>query len=100
VTPEPPTTVFVTVANLDDQLGAARWVALHAELAQMIERAGGHFLGEWFSAPTAPWVTACWCIDIAPGVAERLKGELAAIGVSYGRGLIGWSEVASAAILG
>lgn len=100
MTPEPPLTVFVTVANVDEQLGAARWVALHTELAEMIERAGGCFLGEWFSSPTAPWVTACWCVTVAPGIAERLKGELAAIAVSYGRGMVGWTATASTAILG
>lgn len=100
MTPEPPITVFVTVANVDGLLPAYRWSQLQQELVEMLDRGGAKFAGEWFSAPLAELETTSWCATVAPGVAERLKGELAAIAVSYGRGMIGWSEVAGTAILG
>lgn len=99
-TPGPPMTVFVSIGNRGDVLVARQWAEFHAEVADMMEAAGAAFQGEWFCSPVAPWQTACWCVDIQPGVAERLKGKLAAVGAKYGRGMIGWSEVATAVILG
>lgn len=99
-TPGPPVTVFVTIGNVEDQLTSRRWAAFHADIAEMLDRAGAIPQGSWFSGPTALWQTACWCVDIQPGIAERLKGELGAIGASYGRGMVAWSDVARAMYLG
>lgn len=99
-TPGPPVTVFVVIANVQDQLSVGRWASFHAEVAEMIHLAGAVFQGEWFCSPVALWQNACWCIDVQPGVVERLKGELAVIGAKYGRGAVGWSEVAASYVLG
>lgn len=99
-TPGPPMTVFVTIANLNDELSAYRWSAFHAEVCEMLNRAGAVFQGEWFCSPIALWQNACWRVDIQPGIAERLKGELAAIGVNYGRGAVTWNEVDRPTVLG
>lgn len=93
-------TVFVVIANVNDQLTPGSWAAFHGQVTEMLQLAGATFQGEWFSGPTSLWQNACWCFDIQPGIAERLKGELAVIGVQYGRGAIAWSEVAHASVLG
>lgn len=99
-TPGPPITVFVSIANVDDQLTPGRWARFHGQVSEMLQLGGAKFQGEWYSGPTALWQNACWCVDIQPGVAERLKGELGAIGMQYGRGAVAWSEVAESKILG
>jgi hypothetical protein len=95
-----PVTAFVSIGNREDVLVQRQWAAFHAEVTEMLELAGGSFQGEWFCGPTAQWQTAAWCVDVQPGIVDRLKGELAAIGAKYGRGMVAWSEVASAVILG
>lgn len=100
MTPEPVLTVFVSIGNVGSVLDYRQWSAFHGEMAEMMERAGATFQDWWFSPPTSDWQTACWCVDIKPGIAERLKGELAAIGAQYGRGMVAWNEVSSAIILG
>lgn len=100
MTPDRPVTVFVTIANIDDRLTPHVWARFHSEIAEMMQRAGAIFQGEWFCGPTALRQSACWCVAVQPGIAERLKGELAAIGAVYGRGMVGWSEVSHSAILG
>jgi len=99
-TPGPPMTVFVTLTNVDAVLTPPGWAELHGKVAEMIDRAGGIFQGEWFCGPTALRQTACWCVDIQPGVANTLKGKLGAIGAGYGRGMVAWSEVSTAVYLG
>lgn len=99
-TPGPPLTVFVIISNVNDELSAYRWSAFHAEVGEMLRLAGAKFLGEWYAGPTALWQNACWCVDIQPGIAERLKGEIGAIGANYGRGAVAWSEVTNKSILG
>lgn len=100
MTPGPTITVFVSIGNVDDRLVARQWATFHSEVAEAIELAGGVFQGEWFCSPTARWQTAAWCVDIQPGVADRLKGQLGAVGAKYGTGMVAWSEVAEALILG
>lgn len=95
-----PVTVFVSIGNVEDRLVQRQWSAFHAEVSEMLARAGAAFQGEWHSAPTAQWQTAAWCVDVKQGVVQKLKGELAVIGAKYGVGMVAWSEVASAVILG
>lgn len=93
-------TVWVSIGNRDDTLTSRGWAEFHGKIAEMLDRAGAIQQGEWFSNPLAPWQTACWCVDIQPGIAERLKGELGVIGAQYGRGMVAWSEVSTAVYLG
>jgi hypothetical protein len=95
-----PTTVFVSIGNVEDRLVQRQWAAFHADVTEMLARSGATFQGEWHSPPTAQWQTACWCVDVAPGVVDRLKGQLGVVGAKYGVGMVAWSEVASAVILG
>lgn len=99
-TPGPPITVFITIGNVDDKLTARGWAQMHDEVAKTIELAGGIFQGEWFSSPISRRQSACWCVDIQPGITTRLKGELGALGASYGRGMVAWSEVTESRRLG
>lgn len=100
MTPEPAVTVFVVVANLGGVLDHRDWRTLHVEVGEMMSRGGAVFQDQWWSPPNVDWQTACWCIDVHRGIIDRLKGEIAAIGAKYGRGLVGWSEVASSSVLG
>lgn len=100
MTPEPPITVFVSIGNVQDRLVQRDWAEFHREVVLEMELAGAKFQGEWFSGPVALWQTAAWCIDIQPGIADRLKGQLGAVGAKFGTGMVAWSEVASAVILG
>lgn len=97
---EPPITVFVSIGNVNSALTFRDWSAFHQEIRDMLHRAGGAFQDELFSAQHVAWQTACWCVDVKPGIVERLKGELAAIGAKYGRGMIGWNEVSTSVLLG
>ena len=97
---ELPITVFVSIGNVGSALNFHDWSAFRREMRDMLERSGAVFQDELFSAPHVAWQTACWCIDVKPGIIDRLKGELAAIGAQYGRGLIGWNEIASSVLLG
>lgn len=97
---EPKVTVFVSIGNVGSALNFHDWSSFHREMSDMLVRSGAKFHDELFSSPTAAWQTACWCIDVKPGIIDRLKGELAAIGAQYGRGLIGWNEIASSVLLG
>jgi hypothetical protein len=90
----------VTITNVDHQLTPPGWWELHVAVANMMEKAGAVFHGEWFCGPIASHQSACWCIDVQPGIVERLKGELAVIGAKYGRGMIAWSESPETFILG
>jgi hypothetical protein len=99
-TRELPVTVFVSIGNVDDVLVARDWARFHAAVAEMLELGGAAFQGAWFSSPLAPWQTAVWCVDVKPGVIDRLKGQLAQIGASFGRGMIGWNEVSTSVLLG
>lgn len=99
-TPGPPIAVFIVIANVDDELTPGRWAKFHSEVAELLRLAGAKFLGEWYCSPISLWQNACWCVDIQPGIAERLQEELAKIGVQYGRGAVAWNEVPEPLCLG
>jgi len=90
VTPEPPITVYVTAGNRG--LAQGRWAAYITAVVDILESAGARVHAELFSTPLAQWQTACWCIELQPGIAERLKSQLAAIVFEYGQDAIGWAE--------
>ena len=100
MTPDRPVTVFVSIGNVGSALTYADWSAFHEAIAAKMDQAGAVFQDWWFSPPTANWQTACWCVDVQPGIVDRLKGELGAIGAKYGTRMVAWNEVASAVILG
>lgn len=97
-TPGPPIAVFVT-ARRDDGLSAYRWAALHADLTSMMVRAGGVVRGEWHSGPLALLQSACWCIEIQPGIAGRLQELLAEVASEHGHEGVAWSEVPAPVLL-
>lgn len=99
-TPGPPMVVYVCIGNNDDSLTQYRWSQYHAAVAEMLTLAGAAFHGEWFSAGSSIWQNACWCIEVQPGIADRLKSELAVIARDYEQDAISWAEVPETVFLG
>lgn len=85
--------VYVSIGNRNDSLSQYRWASYIAAVAEMLNLAGANFHGEFFSAPVSMWQNACWCVEIQPGIADRLKLELAVIARDYEQDSIVWAEV-------
>ncbi len=99
-TPGPPIGAYVSIGNSDSALAQYRWAQYHAAVTEMITLAGATIHGEFFSAPTAQWQNACWCIELQPGIADRLKSELAKVAQDYEQDAIGWQEALEMVYLG
>lgn len=66
----------------------------------MIVSGGGRILADWYSAPLAAWQGHCFCIEIQPGIAARMKEQLADVARTFRQPAIAWAEVPSTVYLG
>jgi hypothetical protein len=92
VTPGPGIGVYVSIGNHKDGLTQYQWSRYVAAAAAEID-AAGIIQATLFSPPTADWQTACWCVEIQPGIAERLQEQLVVVCREFGQDAIGWAEV-------
>lgn len=92
--PCPPTviTVYVTVGNSDDKLSQFRWMCFQTDVTEALMDAGVEFHGQWYSGPVSQWQNACWCFEVLPNVAERLKAKLEHVAANYDQDSIAWAE--------
>lgn len=85
-------TVYISIGNSDDKLTQAEWAAFLIDTHKALADATKDFHGSWFSHPGAPWQNACWCIEIADGVASKLKDALRRVAANYRQDSIAWAE--------
>ena len=91
-TPEPRVMALIVLGN-DGHLSPYGWRDFHIRARQEIEAAGATLCGEWFAAPLALYENASMLIELAPGIADRLKEVLAEVGRDYGPNSLAWYEV-------
>jgi hypothetical protein len=85
-------TVYVSIGNSDDKLSQARWAMFQMDVARALTGAGAKFHGEWHSHAGSMWQNACWCFEIVPTVAEKLKLQLGRLANAYDQDSIAWAE--------
>lgn len=76
-------TVFVSIGNSDNKLTQAEWYEF---VAGVIAAMRGHcdtYLGDWYSAPFAPWQNMCCAAEVTPSNIDKLAGWLDRLRVRY-----------------
>lgn len=86
--------VLITIGNAG--VTPYQWASFHQEARHEINLSGATVLGDWYSAPTAPWQNACWLIEVLPGITDRLREKLGEVGRVYGDRTVAWAEVGGA----
>jgi hypothetical protein len=89
---QPQITVYISIGNSDDKLSQAKWAMFQLDVARALTTAGARYHGEWHSHPGSMWQNACWCVEIPPAAAGRLKDELGRLADVYQQESIAWAE--------
>lgn len=99
VTPLPPVVVYVSCSN-DVSLSQNTWVQLHDQLVEELVRGGGRIIGDFYSAPTARWQGYLWCVELPPGIVDRMQEVLSVVARAYGPPTLAWAEAPKTIRLG
>lgn len=91
------TIVYVSIGNSDNGLTVQEWAKFAGLVAELFS-AGMGFVkqlhGAWYSAPAAPYVNACWCVEFDRATAiHAVKAALRATATTYRQDSIAWAEV-------
>lgn len=81
---------YISIGNSDDKLTQARWAEFVEQVSDTLHDHTYTRHGEWFSVPSAPWQNACWCVELLPQDAERLKFALADDAKAFDQDSIHW----------
>lgn len=84
-------TVYISIGNSDDKLSQKDWAEFIASVGDDINKDAVAIHGLWFSQPASPFQNACWCIEVAPEAAQRLRGFLSRAALAYGQDSIAWA---------
>ncbi|MFC9973577.1 hypothetical protein ACFVH6_22050 [Spirillospora sp. NPDC127200] len=85
------TIVYASIGNSDDKLTQARWSTFQRAFVAAIRMHVEVIHGEWYSAPTAPFESACVCFEIDPGAETSLWTVLANLAGEYEQESIAWA---------
>lgn len=85
--------VYISIGNSDDKLTQAEWSEFCGWVATSVGMFADHTHGKWFSIPSEPWQSACWCVEIHPDRVERLKLRLRNATIQFEQDSIAWAEV-------
>lgn len=88
---------YISIGNSDDKLTQLEWSQFYREVDIAIRfssklMGSPRVHGQWVSAPTDPWQNACWCVDLTPGLAARLRRVLAVFADEYKQDSIAWAD--------
>jgi hypothetical protein len=99
VTPEPPITVYIAIGN-DTSLSPVQWAKYASMAIEEMVRAGGRVLADWYSLPNAHWQGQCFCVEIQPGIVDRLQETLTDVARGFGQPRITWAVAPETVYLG
>jgi hypothetical protein len=91
--------IYVSIGNSDDRLTQREWHDLILAVDAVCMSAD-EIHGAFFSAVTAPFQNACWCIRTTPAGARSLKSQLAALARQFRQDAIAWAPVSRTEMLG
>jgi hypothetical protein len=58
-------TVLISAGNSDDKMTQREWSAMCTELISIAHAFGVRYLGDWYSAPAAPYQNMCVAFDMS-----------------------------------
>jgi hypothetical protein len=86
-------TVYVSIGNSDNKLTQDRWSTYQRVTRALLRKHALEIHGEWYSAPTAGYQNACFCVVFDDDTAELVKMRLAEIREDYRQDSVAWAEV-------
>lgn len=82
---QPLQTVLISVGNSDDKMTQREYSAMCAEVISIARAFALRYLGDWYSAPAAPYQNMCVAFDMstAPHAIDGLYVVLKPVRVKY-----------------
>lgn len=89
--------VYISIGNSDDKLTQREWFEFYRDVDNAVRftsvKLGTPVVhGAWTSLPIVPWQNACWCVELTPGLSERLRRVLPFMAHEYRQDSIAWAE--------
>jgi hypothetical protein len=86
-------TVYVSIGNSDDKLTQDNWRSYQLQVRAELRTHATQVHGEWYSAPTAQYQNACFCVVLRDrDRAELVKMHLSEIRENFRQDSVAWAE--------
>ena len=72
---------YISIGNSDDKLSQREWSSFIEDVDIVVKNY--HVHGRWFSEPSVPWQSGCWCVEAPEYAFSGLRPVLALLADRY-----------------